>query len=643
MPGEIEWSQFTSGNDMQVGDQSVGLRSGVNMRFNFPSDGIKDANGNYLIGWSSVGASAVNYLEFSNSATGNPALLTTAGSDASVGLTLATKGSGNILFTPGGTGNIQCSTHLILSTSSPATSLEAASKGYVDSKIISTPVSLANGGTGASLTASNGGIFYSNSTTGAILPGTATANQVLVSGASMAPQWTTATYPFTTTANQLLYSSSANTIAGLATANNGTLITNSSGAPSILAGPSSTGNVLQANTASAPSWSTATYPSTTTINQILYSSSNNTVGGLATANSSVLITSAGGAPSLSQTLPSAVQGNITTVGTITSGTWNGSTITGQYGGTGVNNGASTITIGGNFSMVGAFTFAGTLTNTTTVTFPTSGTLATTSQLPTLPLSLANGGTNANLTAANGGIFYSTATAGSILAPTATANQVLMSGSNTTPAWSTAVYPATTTVNQILYSSSANVIAGLSTANNGILVTSAGGVPSIGNTVGAGLTMPSITFNTTAGIIGTTTNNSASAGSVGELISGQVLSASSISLTTGTATTVVSISLTAGDWDVFGNVSFFGGSTTVVQDLIGFASTTATTLPDRSFYAINNYASAGLTPFNNASVGFAIPSITVSLASSGTVYLTVWADFSVSTCTACGHIYARRRR
>lgn len=56
--------------------------------------------------------------------------------------------------------------------------------------------------------------------------------------------------------------------------------------------------------------------------------------------------------------------------------------------------------------------------------------------------LAHGGTNANLTASNGGIFYSTATAGAILSGTATAGQILRSGSSAAPAWSTATYPAT---------------------------------------------------------------------------------------------------------------------------------------------------------------------------------------------------------
>jgi hypothetical protein len=93
-------------------------------------------------------------------------------------------------------------------------------------------------------------------------------------------------------------------------------------------------------------------------------------------------------------------------------------------------------------------------------------------------SLAVGGTNANLTASNGGIVYSTATAFAILSGTATANQMLLSGASTTPAWSTATHPATTVVNQLLYSSATNVIAGLATTNGGVLNASATGVPSL---------------------------------------------------------------------------------------------------------------------------------------------------------------------
>lgn len=71
----------------------------------------------------------------------------------------------------------------------------------------------------------------------------------------------------------------------------------------------------------------------------------------------------------------AGQSTITTLGTIATGTWNGSLIAGQYGGTGVNNSGKTITLGGNLTTFGAFATTLTVTGTTNVTLPTSGTLA----------------------------------------------------------------------------------------------------------------------------------------------------------------------------------------------------------------------------------------------------------------------------
>lgn len=221
------------------------------------------------------------------------------------------------------------------------------------------------------------------------------------------------------------------------------------------------------------------------------------------------------------------QASITTLGTITTGNWNGTILTSTYGGTGVNNGGSTITIGGNILTAGALTLAGAFAATfnftagTNVTFPTAGTLATTAGTvasvtgtanritiggtatnPTVDIAatyvgqtsittlgtittgvwngsvipLLYGGTNAALVASSGGIFYSTATAGAILAGTATAQQMLQSGATAAPAWSTATWPATTTINQLLYSSAANTVVGLAAANSAALVSTVAGVP-----------------------------------------------------------------------------------------------------------------------------------------------------------------------
>lgn len=116
------------------------------------------------------------------------------------------------------------------------------------------PLSLANGGTNASLTANNGGIFYSTASAGAILSGTATAGQMLRSAATAAPTWSTATFPDTATG---------------------------------------TGTILRAD---GTNWSatTATYPNTTTSQQILYSTAANTIGQLTTANSALAATNSSG-------------------------------------------------------------------------------------------------------------------------------------------------------------------------------------------------------------------------------------------------------------------------------------------------------------------------------------------------------------
>src|SRR3990167_5132167 len=104
------------------------------------------------------------------------------------------------------------------------------------------------------------------------------------------------------------------------------------------------------------------------------------------------------------------------------------------------------------------------------------------------VSLADGGLNASLTASVGGIFYSTASAGAILAGTATAAQMLQSGASAAPAWSTATWPATTTVSQLLYSSATNVVGGLATAASGVLETDGSSVPSIATDIPTAVTI-----------------------------------------------------------------------------------------------------------------------------------------------------------
>lgn len=148
------------------------------------------------------------------------------------------------------------------------------------------------------------------------------------------------------------------------------------------------------------------------------------------------------------------------------------------GGTGVNNGSKTITLGGNLSTSGAFNATLTLVGDTNVTFPTTGTLLTSAVLPTpSPLTVGN---DTNITLTLGG----------------TPATALLEATSITAGWTGTLAVtrggtglSSTTINQILYSSAANTIAGITAANDSVLVSSSGGVPFFSTSLPAGLTIP----------------------------------------------------------------------------------------------------------------------------------------------------------
>ena len=111
----------------------------------------------------------------------------------------------------------------------------------------------------------------------------------------------------TTTINQLLYSSASNTIAGLATANNGTLVTSNTGVPSVLVGPGTTGNFLQSNNAAAPTWSV----STITLGGNFAMSGAFTFTGTVTGNTNVTFPTSGTLATTSQVMMNTAVAGIT--------------------------------------------------------------------------------------------------------------------------------------------------------------------------------------------------------------------------------------------------------------------------------------------------------------------------------------------
>lgn len=145
-------------------------------------------------------------------------------------------------------------------------------------------------------------------------------------------------------------------------------------------------------------------------------------------------------------------------------------------------GTNVLTLGGNLITSGSFNSTFTMTGTTSVTFPTSGTLAVTSQIPSLPLSLSNGGTNANLTASNGSVVYSTSSALALTGAPVVNHQILMGIVAGSPVWSDLIYPNSILPGQLLYGNGTTTISGLATGANGILVTDSGGTPSISSTL-----------------------------------------------------------------------------------------------------------------------------------------------------------------
>lgn len=120
-----------------------------------------------------------------------------------------------------------------------------------------TPLKLIQGGTEASLVASNGGIVYSNATQMQILSGTATANQIILSGSNAAPTWSTATFASTYAASGLLYSNGANNVVGLATANSASLVTTNAGVP-VWSASMTNGQVIVGSTGATPVAATLT-------------------------------------------------------------------------------------------------------------------------------------------------------------------------------------------------------------------------------------------------------------------------------------------------------------------------------------------------------------------------------------------------
>jgi hypothetical protein len=290
--------------------------------------------------------SAVSLVLDTNAGTSTPSITIASGAD------------NNITLAPTGTGTVDVSSKRITSVANPSNAQDAATKAYVDATASGLDVrGSVRATTTANITLSstqtidgvtlvaNDRVLVKNQTTGS-------ENGIyLVSAGS----WTRATdfdgsptTEVTPGAFVFVEEGTANADSGWVLTNNGTItigttaltFTQFSGAGQITAGNglTKTGNTLDV---------------------------------VGTANR---ISVAADAIDIDANY--AGQNTITTLGTVGTGTWQGTLISPTYGGTGVNNGTKTITLGGNLTTSGAFATTLTVTAATTVTLPTSGTLAT---------------------------------------------------------------------------------------------------------------------------------------------------------------------------------------------------------------------------------------------------------------------------
>lgn len=319
----------------------------------------------------------------------------------------ATNTNGSVVISPNGTGSVDVSGKKITNLAEPTADTDAATKYYVDAARSGLDVKASvKAATTANITLSN-----TQTVDGVAL---SVGDRVLVKDQSTGSQngiyvvasgaWTRSTDADNNPGGEVTSGMFTFVEQGTINANTGFVLTtpdpitlgttslsfalfSSSGTLIAGEGLSKSGNTLQVNTSNGVTIASDSVQLASTVAGAGLTFNSGVVDVIGTANRITV-----NADSIDIASTYVGQTSLTTLGTISTGTWQGTIISPTYGGTGVNNGAKTITLGGNLTTSGAFASTFTMTAATAVTFPTTGTLATLAGSETLTNKTITGAT-----------------------------------------------------------------------------------------------------------------------------------------------------------------------------------------------------------------------------------------------------------